>query len=187
MEFQDHCASLSALLHSLSRVAESGAFDPQPILRNPNAEKRNALEARVLSASAKYESQLGEIEQVSTSPKYEMAFYPSSRVRRTHLVPSPLFLQKPWHLCSTGSLTRHRTNKDREPVMQAARQWRDTVLQQSTMLWNWASSSMVISGYAGNFLIPLILSVPHKPVTVSPSTCALVNFGFLVDITNWVR
>jgi hypothetical protein len=63
MAFQDHCAS-STLLDGLSRVDESSAFDPQPVLRDPNVKRRRALQGQILGASAEYESQLGEIEQL---------------------------------------------------------------------------------------------------------------------------
>jgi len=181
MAFQDHCASLYALLDDLSRVDESSTFDPQPVLRDPNVERRRALQGQILGASAEYESQLGEIEQlrariteIRNSVLSKVSRAKNSLSPISALPPEILSLVFDWVVNPPPS--RHASVKDRECFMQVSKQWKDTALR-SPALWNFGiiadgdfTSARKSFARAGSLPIRLILSVPHKRSHFDPNT-----------------
>jgi len=188
MAFQDHCASLSTLLDDLSLFAESSTFDPWPVLREPNAERRRAARDQILSASSEYESQLEEIERVRvhvTGIRDKVL----SKVWRAKNSLSPIAALPPEILESVFDWVvnppwdKRTSIKYRDLVMQVSKKWRDTALR-STALWNFG---IVVDGdfrsarksfaRAANRPIHLVLSVPHKRTTPISSADALGKYS----------
>ena len=168
------------MLNSLSRVDESSTFDPQPLLRDSNVERRRALHSQILGASAEYESQLEEIEQLrariteirnSVLSKISRAKNSFSPVAA--LPPEILSLVFDWVVNPPPS--KHASVKDRESLMQVSKQWKDTALR-SPALWNFGiiadgdvTSARKSFAHAGSLPIRLILSVPHKRRNPGPN------------------
>src|ERR1700733_9521249 len=181
MAFQDHCASLYALLDGLSRVDESSTFDPQPVLRDPNVERRRVLQGQILGASAKYESQLGEIEQLQARIT-EIRDSLLSKISRAKNSLSPISALPPEILSlvfdwvDNPPPSRHASVKDRDSLMQVSKEWNDTALR-SPALWNFGiiadgdfTSARKSFARAESLPIRLVLSVPHRRRIPGPTT-----------------
>jgi len=140
MAFQEHCATLFTLLDDLSLFAESGTFDPWPVLPEPNAEGRRAAQDQIPGASSEYESQLEEIERVRahvTGIRDKLL----SKVWRAKNSLSPIaslppeILESVFDWVVNSLLDKRASIRYRDSLMQVSKQWRDTVLR-STALWN---------------------------------------------------
>ena len=171
------------MLDGLSRVDESSTFDPQPVLRDPNVERRRALQGQILGASAEYESQLEEIEQlrariteIRNSVLSKISRGKNSLSPIAALPPEILSLVFDWVVNPPPS--KHASVKDRESLMRVSKQWEDTALR-SPALWNFGiitdgdfTSARKSFAHAGSLPIRLILSVPHRRRDLGPNTSA---------------